>query len=73
MSRRPLLRRMGLAIAIGLGLVTGIPYAASAERETLTVLLGTQRRVALPADVSRIAVGDPAVTRVQLLTSRAKP
>ena len=42
----------------------------TAETETLRIVLGSQQRVALPADVERVAVGDPGVTRVHLLTSR---
>ena len=68
MKKRSHLQRPGLVLA--LACIAMLPSVAAADVETLRVLLGTQRRVALPADVTRIAVGDPAVTRVQLLTSR---
>lgn len=45
-------------------------FASPSSAEILQIVLGTQRRVALSSDVQRVAIGDPSVTQVHLLTSR---
>ena len=65
MTRRSPLHAASTALLL---LCLGLAHAAGAE--TLRIVLGSQRRVALPSDVQRVAVGDPGVTQVHMLTSR---
>ncbi len=63
-------RALGTALVLALATLSGFAPSGRARAEMLDIVLGTQRRVALPSGVARLAVGDPAVTQVQLLTSR---
>ncbi|MGH0032525.1 MAG: pilus assembly protein N-terminal domain-containing protein [Myxococcota bacterium] len=58
------------AALIALGALLGSAWATASQAEELRIVLGTQKRVALSSDVQRVAIGDPNVTQVHLLTSR---
>ncbi|MFO0687881.1 MAG: pilus assembly protein N-terminal domain-containing protein [Myxococcota bacterium] len=65
--------RRGLATALPLavlGAFLAAPAPASADLRPLQVQLGQNRRIALDDEVVRLAVGDPDVASVQIVSSR---
>lgn len=63
----------GLVGALAIGGATGLTLmtvASSAEAAGIAVALGQNRRIELREEVVRLAVGDPAVASVQIVSSR---
>lgn len=68
---RTILRGLAKALMPAvLGALLGTPGPASADSRPLEVQLGQNRRIALADEVVRLAVGDPDVASVQIVSSR---